>query len=739
MRIIVFFFSLVLLPTCAISQEATTSVQEDIKKLIDSSNAYYNAGNYSKSLELNVKIVEQAIRINDTSYLQKGYRYLGYDYLLLGDTIQARTSFEKSQRFASFSKDKKALGQSYMDLANLYGTSSEMLDKALTYHNLSITTFKKLKDTISLGSAYYNTIVNLQEAKKFLESRPYLTEIDKIKYSLNNSLRAGIQNQWARYYFHNNDLKKTDYYLSEIIQDTLLHTSKVELADGYELYSKSLYSQERYKEAYDNAILFQNLFEENLDKVQNEESQKIAANFQIAQYKKDIERTELQNQLQAEMVKSQSNWNKFLIVVTCSSILLLMLLYRTVSSRKEYIRTLKIKNKQYLAAKNESEESSKAKTDFFSTVSHELRTPLYGVIGLSSILMDDPKLISHEKELTSLKFSADYLLALINDVLQINKIDSNNIKENLEYFNIREFIKSIVSSFEYMRLQNGNQIHINIDKNIPEIIKGDTTRISQILMNLVGNACKFTENGDIYITLETGVIKNNQANIRFTIKDTGIGIPIEKQLSIFDEFSQVSSKHYTYQGTGLGLPIVKKLLALSDTTIHLSSEEGKGSTFYFTLNFSLSPEKIITKPHILVDDEFLKEKRILIVDDNKINQVVTTKILQKNEVLCSVANNGQEAVDLARNKQFDLILMDINMPVKDGLEATQEIRLFDQKIPIIALTAVEVREMRYKIYNAGLSDIIVKPYDITLFKQTILRNLMNSGSSDVVNQIRLQA
>ena len=705
------------------AQTDSLKIKERLEILMDSSTTYYEANNYSKSLEFNVKIIEEAKKTNDTAYLQSGYRYLGYDYLILLDTIQARESFERSQEYASLSQDSLALGLTYMDLANLYGYSENSLDKALDYHDMSITIFKKLKDTFNLTNAYLNTVITLQENERYDKSLNYLVETDKLKSNLSHGLKTNMLNQWAQYYLHEKNYKKVDYYLSQIFKDTLLQNSGFELADTYFSYSQSLYGQKRYKEAYEYGVKYQTLFEETTDEYQNEASQKIAANFQVTEYKKDLERNELENRLQAEIVKSQINWNKFLIVVTSSSVLLLILLYRMYRSKKDYVNKLTEKNIEYLTAKNESEQSSKAKTAFFSTVSHELRTPLYGVIGLSTILMDDPELKSHQQDLKSLKFSADYLLALINDVLQINKIDSNTIVENNEVFNTRDFIKNIVSSFEYMRQQNSNSIHINIDENVPLFIKGDSTRLSQILMNLVGNACKFTENGDIYIILEASNVNGENVSIHFTIQDTGIGIPLEKQQSIFNEFSQVSSRHYTYQGTGLGLPIVKKLLALSGADIHLTSNEGSGSTFYFTLDFELSDEDSVVNPIVIIDEDQLKNKRILIVDDNRINQIVTKKILQKLEVSCSIANDGQEAIESARNNEFDLILMDINMPVKDGLEATREIRLFNEKIPIIALTAVEVKEMRFKIYDAGLTDIIVKPYDITLFKRTILRNL----------------
>ncbi|AWH74258.1 hybrid sensor histidine kinase/response regulator [Dokdonia sp. Dokd-P16] len=739
MKRIIIFLILVMSVSLGTAQTDSLKIKERLEQLMDSSATYYEATNYSKSLELNVRIIEEAKKINDTGYLQSGFRYLGYDYLILQDTIQARESFERSQEYANLAQDSLGLGLTYMDLANLYGYSDNSINKALQYHDKSIAIFEKTKDSFNLSNAYLNTVLTLQEHERYDKSLKYLKKADQLKNQLSNSLKTSLENQWAIYYLHENNYKKVDYHLSKIFKDTLLQASKFELADSYLTYSLSLYGQKRYKEAYEYSVKYQNLYEETTEEYQNEESQKIAANFQVAEYKKNIERNELKNRLQAEIVRNQINWNKFLIVVAASSILLLILLYRMYKSKKDYVKSLTEKNIEYLTAKNESEQSTKAKTAFFSTVSHELRTPLYGVIGLSTILMDDPKLKSHQQDLKSLKFSADYLLALINDVLQINKIDSNTVIENNEVFNTRDFIKNIVSSFEYMRQQNKNNIHINIDDNVPEFVKGDATRLSQILMNLVGNACKFTENGDIYILLEASGLNDQKASIHFTIQDTGIGIPEEKQQSIFDEFSQVSSRHYTYQGTGLGLPIVQKLLALSGAEIHLSSKEGKGSTFFFTLDFEISNESLIVDPIIIIDDKQLKNKRILIVDDNRINQIVTKKILQKLEVTCSIANNGQEAVECARDNEYDLILMDINMPVKDGLEATKEIRLFNKQIPIIALTAVEVKEMRYKIYNAGLTDIIVKPYDITIFKRTILRNLQHTitDQSAIAKQLHI--
>ena len=406
--------------------------------------------------------------------------------------------------------------------------------------------------------------------------------------------------------------------------------------------------------------------------------------------------------------------------------MLFIALYAAYNKRRRLIELLQKKNKEYLLAKQESDRLSKTKIKFFSTVSHELRTPLYGVIGLTSILMEDKSLKSHEKDLKALKFSADYLLALINDVLQINKLESENLESEFTSFNLKELINTIISSFEYICKQNNNDVSVNVDENIPPLIRGNSVRLSQVLMNLIGNACKFTENGTITITAIKEGIKGNNASIKFTIADTGIGIPLDKQETIFEEFSQGSSLNYNYQGTGLGLPIVKRLLELSSSEIYLESEPGKGSSFWFTLSFEIIKDIKEEVSAGILDVTVLENKRILIVEDNKINQMVTKKILEKNHVICDLAENGQQAVDKVKNNHYDLVLMDINMPIKNGMEATKEIRTFNKNIPIIALTAVEIDELRHKIFDSGMNDVIVKPYDMKLFIQTIIKNLINN-------------
>jgi CheY-like chemotaxis protein len=258
-------------------------------------------------------------------------------------------------------------------------------------------------------------------------------------------------------------------------------------------------------------------------------------------------------------------------------------------------------------------------------------------------------------------------------------------------------------------------------------------------MNLIGNACKFTENGTITITAEINNHGYDSVLVQFTVKDTGLGIAKNKLDSIFNEFAQIESTNTNYQGTGLGLPIVKKLLENANSKIHVASEPGKGSTFTFNLLFdvlhTLGNETMIAPK---IDTASLHGKRILIVEDNRINQTVTMKILEKEGVICEVVDNGVKAVESVKKKAFDLVLMDINMPIMNGIEATRDIRKFNTTLPIIALTAVEIEEIRYRIFDCGMNDIVVKPYDVTKFRQTIAKNLaipINLKNKDVKKAI----
>jgi len=730
-----YFFLLLLAPSAVIygqdndaSQEVSGSsiiyTPDFFEKLIDSSNIYYIKGEHSKSLGINVEILEKAFAIEDPYYIHYGYRHMAYDYLALNDTLLARENLEKSERYATLSKNDTAIALTYMDMANFYSGAKADHITALDYHDKSINLFEKIKDSAGLAKAHFNTVLTAMLAEEYNKALIHIINAKKLnKFEEHTSFSIGLDNMLGEYYLRKNNYEMADRYLLRTIEAAKEHGLSEELEYAYLYLSESLSEQGKYQEAYEAHVAHKEYYDQHMDNLVNNGATAATTKFEVSEYRKDIKAAELQTLLQEEIVKNKSKLNNFLIIAFIFFLIIFIALFLAYRNRKQLINELKVKNKEYLLAKEESERLSRAKSNFFSTVSHELRTPLYGVIGLSTILLEDTSLKEHEKDLNSLKFSADYLLALINDVLQINKIESNNLEDEQNSFNPRELVETIASSFEYMKIQNRNNMHIEMADNVPALLRGNSVRLSQILMNLISNACKFTENGDISIVVRAWDVNASKANITFTVKDTGIGIAKEKRESIFDEFSQIDSKNYTYQGTGLGLPIVKKLLALSDSTIELESELGKGSSFSFTIIFDVIQQLEELKEPDIMDTKMLAGKKILIVEDNRINQIVTQKILEKSDIICTIAENGDEAIHKAREDSFDLILMDVNMPVKNGIEASTEIRKYNKTIPIIALTAVEIEEIRYQIFECGMNDIIVKPYDVTKFTQTILKNI----------------
>ncbi|WGK66070.1 response regulator [Croceiramulus getboli] len=705
----------------------TVFLEDQLSALHDSTVVAYNSGRFSDSFKFNLRLLKQAQAMGHDRYAQIAYSGLGYDYLFQKDSIQARVHFEKARDLALKMEDEKLLAYSYSDLANLYLNTDK--GKCISLFEKAIAIFNKRKDSTALSITYFNYLEALKEIEDTTHS---MRVVDQLKALVPYMLKQGdtafataFRPLAALHYNQIKDYNKAQEILLPNLSFNFKKEQSIDQEYTYGEYSKALEGLGQYEEALNFFKKYDSIKDKNYELEKSKESAQLAAQLKLNQYQQDAKRQEIELNLQSQLVQNKSIINYLLAALCIVFLITLLHYYSTSQRRKKLVQKIKIQNEEYLQAKNESERLAKVKSNFFSTVSHELRTPLYGVIGMTSILLEDESLKNHRADLKSLKFSANYLLALINDVLQINKIDSNKIEKSNEVFNLRELLETLTLSFEYIRIQNNNTIQIEIAPEVPSYIQGNSVMLSQILMNLVGNATKFTEDGQITVKVSQDKREGKQAYLQFSVQDTGIGIAADKQESIFEEFSQGNATNYDYQGTGLGLPIVSRLLQLSGAEIHLESELGKGSNFYFTLPFEVAakPEEGEQK-HVspLYTVDMLHGKRILIVDDNKINRTITQKILEKDLVHCHMARNGQEAVDMVRSHDYDLILMDVHMPVMDGLQATREIRTFDQATPVIALTAVEVEDMRSKIFDSGMNDIIVKPYDVQKFKRTIVQN-----------------
>jgi len=383
--------------------------------------------------------------------------------------------------------------------------------------------------------------------------------------------------------------------------------------------------------------------------------------------------------------------------------------------------------------KEAARQEVKIKSEFLSLMSHEIRTPLNAVVGMSNILIQEDPREDQVEHLQILKFSANLLLSLINDVLDYNKMEAGKLELEQTPFDLRQLAVNLQRSFQSKADDKGLNLIFEVDQKIPDQVIGDPTRISQILINLMGNALKFTQEGAITTSFQCVHMQGNQTTIRFQVTDTGIGIPEDKMEEIFKSFSQAESNTTRkYGGTGLGLAITKNLLEQMQSTIKVESTYGKGSTFQFDLvvpNLQSVPLEEITSTEEEEASSF-KGKRILLVEDNQINVLVATKILKAWDLDIDVAVDGQESVDMIQQKDYDLVLMDLHMPVMDGYDATEAIRKLSgqrfQSIPIIALTASCDKLSQNRVFDCGMNDIITKPFEPIALNQKLQEFLLHS-------------
>jgi PAS domain S-box-containing protein len=368
-----------------------------------------------------------------------------------------------------------------------------------------------------------------------------------------------------------------------------------------------------------------------------------------------------------------------------------------------------------ILARQKAEEAAQAKQLFMSTMSHEIRTPLNEVIGITNLLLQGNPREDQMDYIKTLKFSGNHLLTLVNDVLDYNKMESGKIAFEQTQFNLSDFLDEIMRSYSFRSKAKQLLFDIKKSSNLPVEVIGDPIRLNQILSNLLSNALKFTSKG---ITVDIKELKRtgNQSSMEFTVSDTGIGIPKDRHIQIFDSFTQASAdttRHFG--GTGLGLAICKKLIELQGGTIDVESEPGKGSAFRFTLSFGVS-EKGSQTPVIELPESFtgLEGKKILVAEDNKINFFVANKFLVGWGISVTHAENGQLALEMLEKEDFDLILMDLHMPVLDGIEATRIIRKSEnpkiRNIPVVALTAAIMSESHDKIDDLNINDYVLKPF-----------------------------
>lgn len=386
---------------------------------------------------------------------------------------------------------------------------------------------------------------------------------------------------------------------------------------------------------------------------------------------------------------------------------------------------------EVIKAKLDAERTAKAKSEFLSNMSHEIRTPMNAIIGLSEILLNENLTEKQLDNLKSIKYSADNLLVIINDILDFSKIESGKVEFESIPFDLSQKMNEIIKTFKFKAEDKKLKLSCEVDPGIPSQIVGDPYRLNQIILNLMSNGLKFTEKGGV--TLKVEIMRENEStlDLLFQVIDTGIGIPRDKLESVFESYTQAyTDTTRKFGGTGLGLAITRQLVLLQNGEITLNSEVGIGTTFSVRMPFAKCHEKHSDGTLLNEESEVkdLSQFEILLVEDNPINQMVAQQVLENWNAKVEFADDGLQAVEKLQQKDYSLVLMDLQMPVMNGYQATEFIRnkinrVKNPDIPIIALTADAFPETKRKVIESGMNDFVTKPLE----------------QNDLYNKIKLHA
>lgn len=644
---------------------------------------YTEIEKYDDAIETLNRSIKLFRRMPISSEQAYAYYTLGLCYMEKSDFTQAEANFEKAKKIYMAVKLPDAIALLNLQKGIVYKAKGED-DQAYSIFSNIIAIPDKDDDYKIKAEALYHIGTIEVKRKRYNLALNYL----KRALELNNS--SGNIDLKSRIY---ESLTEVYEGISNITFAHLYYKKYVQLKDSIAELNKKKLGEEDY------------------------------ARFKESERLKTIEQMDKEN-------RQQEKANKFAKLISILAIALISILsllslslYKNNIIRKQSNLLLKEKNKELQIAKEKAEKASKARAEFLSTVSHELRTPLNAINGITHLLLEENPKKSQLNYLTSLKFSGDYLLTFINEILEINRIESSTVVAENINFNLKLLLENIQNSLKELAAKNNNAYRIDIDQEIPDILIGDPTKLSQVFMNLINNALKFTHNGEVNVRAKLRSVTDETASIYFEVGDTGIGIPEDKQETVFDSFSQGSIEiNRKYGGTGLGLNIVKKLVEILGGKIRLKSQIGKGSTFSFELSFRVSAGMPM-QTNISYDEAIFINKKILLVEDNKINQMITKKMLENKQMLVEIIDNGEDAIESVKNNYFDLVLMDVHLPGINGTVATQEIRAFDTHTRIIALTAISLNENREMLLSFGMNDVITKPFNPADFYRIIAQNI----------------
>ncbi|MGA3014737.1 MAG: tetratricopeptide repeat protein, partial [Bacteroidales bacterium] len=627
---------------------------------------YLTTGDYPEAITNGLLALKNYEEIGDQIGKAMSFEIIGKVYDSQRNYPEAISNFKKEIDICRQIGDKNRLSIAYCKIGETYLHQGNYSD-ALTNEAQALKLSEECHDTNWIGLSHiisgdvYEKQANYSEALK-----NYLPALEIFEKLHDKECLAMVGTRIGKVYEKQGKLEEALHSELKGLAFAREINFREEKKNSYEELALINTKLGNYKAAYENEVLFKQMY----DSIYNKENEKKLTSLQMQyDFDKKVQADSIQHasenrinllNLHKQKVYTGLGISGFILVI-----LLLFFVYRNYTNQRKATAEMAI-------ARQRAEQSEKFKEQFLANMSHEIRTPMNAVMGMTNLVMDSPLNEKQRFYLEGIRKSGETLLYIINDILDLSKIEAGKMEmENID-FSVSEVLEQVKQTLQHKAEEKGLQLIVDRDGNVPDVLMGDPVRLNQVLMNLAGNAIKFTEKGSVAIEIKKGA---SASAIRFSINDTGIGIPEDKLQTVFESFSQAkTSDTRTYGGTGLGLTISKQLVELMDGKISVESKEGSGTTFSFEINFPFgSPERLKEQRSAeQIEGSILNGLKILLADDNEYNRIVTHDTLtSKANVEIKEVTNGKEAIDLLSQQDFDVVLMDVQMPLMDGYEATR--------------------------------------------------------------------
>ncbi|MCW3071275.1 MAG: multi-sensor signal transduction histidine kinase [Bacteroidetes bacterium] len=677
--------------------------------------------NYEKALQLFLKERDTENCINMLNRIANRNMDIGNANNDTSYFFKAIAIYAKAFGAATRAHDEKKIINTYVNLADAYNILGKVTGNKVYFFQSLDNSLRGLRLSREKKFASLEAINNLNIGDTYKNLGQPLKAIHFYEEALHRYEKLGDKNWLQNTYTYIAQahflMKSYDQAIENVLKGTEFskkqgHASY--LRDSYELLS-NIYAA---KKDYQRSLEYHRLYTAYKDSLINENTAikiaRLQTDLEFEKKNQEIELLKKNQEIQDEKIRNQAIQRNLLILGIIIILAMLIIIYSRYREKNKLQQTI-------IRAKEAAEQAKETQEQFLANTSHEIRTPMNGIIGMTNHLKDTALTNEQREYISAINESANSLLVLINDLLDLSKINAGKMTFEKKAFRLSDLFKNLVYSLQYRSTEKNIRLISSIDEAVPPALIGDPVRLNQVLLNLTGNAIKFTEKGEVKIVAKLLKDDGKELLILFSVQDTGIGIQESKLSTIFESFTQVNAQTTRkYGGTGLGLTIAKQLIEQQGGTISVSSKVNEGSTFSFTLQFKKLSRNIKEQRDLNIqpgdfNQPNLNSIAVLVIDDNKVNQRVAALTLQKWNAKVDVADNAKIAFEKLNEKKFDLILMDVTMPEIDGFEATRHIRKKMpapiNKIPIIAMTASALIGDREKCISVGMNEYVSKPFN----------------------------